>query len=162
MKKIILEGIKKCYWANQNGEIFIKKKGIYKQIHQQYNKQRTSGYQVSLLNYNNKFIKYNVDKLILKTFGKYKGKFFCIVHKNNNYADNSLSNLEQVPRENVGLWDVLTDDEFLLWKQKLFRLDDDKKIKRFNDIAWEDYCKQAHRLNRNKAYRKKFMDNLFK
>lgn len=161
MKQIILEGIKQIYFADKSGIIYRQTKSGLRPLKTGFSNNRDKHLSVKLQKQDGGFMTYYVYYLILLAYKKYKGTCFRVSYIDGDNHNNSLSNLEQTLRSSICFWDVLTDEEFNMWSNKISSIKFTPKIKKFNDKALLQFKHNICRINSDIEYRHKFFKKLF-
>ncbi|MFA5403317.1 MAG: hypothetical protein WC358_00110 [Ignavibacteria bacterium] len=132
------------YFANETGEIFVRKNSELKLVTQYHSNKRDGKLGVKILTKKRGYVFWYVDKLIMWAFHERKGYDYIIVHKDNNLENNNKDNLCYKKEKNISckvrgnLFNRLSDSEFKIYTDTLDRI---PKInhERFNMKALQQY-----------------------
>ena len=178
LKRVYLKGGERYFIHTRTGALYAlarkKRRGqqplfngnhvssIYIQKRPRRSNRRVGTLRVSLY-VNGQYVSISWALLVLATMKGPRGQAYYPHHRNGNINDCTPDNLEwKRNKRKASLWNVLTDDEYALWREKLESLGNDtKSVKEFNRVTWRRYLRASRMLSRKPQKREEFFRKLF-
>jgi len=143
----------KPYYASREGEIYKRVGRKYYRLSPQIHRGK---YRV-FLTVNGKRQQMKVDWLTITAYrGRRDRRLFEVFHTDGNCLNDKLNNLRWKRRRNKGLYDVLSEKEYALWKQKLDTLSSDE-WQEYNNRLLTTYIRVIGKLRDDREKEEKFI-----
>lgn len=162
LRPIRVEGLMYQYFAGQDGHIYCKKRDKWVQLNNVESNKKDKYYGVYLAFKSGRKKFHYIHKLVTNAFhGDPKIKGWKIISKNGNTKDTRPSNLVWRLKKDLSLYDILYEDEWMMYQKKLDTLIYISEMQKFNE--WAVKKVQSHsELLLNKGKRKRFIEKLLK